>query len=123
MDENYEGRISLIRSDTLRFSGATVRSADRIRRISVRGALLAFNLTAYFADWSVSPQIVRAVVATSRSLSFWSSTDIRLPEIEEAKPHCGLSASRSSGTSRPASQTRPLNDALLSNRELPRDSS
>jgi len=43
-------------------------------------------------------QTWRATRATSSSFARWSSTETRFPGIVEAKPHCGLSASRSSGT-------------------------
>ncbi len=44
------------------------------------------------------PQTDFATLATSSSLRRWSSGVMRLPSIVEAKPHCGLRASRSSGT-------------------------
>ena len=50
----------------------------------------------------------RAVVATSSSFLRCSSGDRRLPSCVEANPHCGLSASRSSGTIRDASAMRRL---------------
>src|SRR5713226_2183721 len=43
---------------------------------------------------------------------------MRLPKIDEAKPHCGLSASRSRGTYRAASRIRSVSSSRVSNREV-----
>src|SRR2546426_7103385 len=64
------------------------------------------------------PQTLRAVAATSRSFCFWSSGEMRLPKIEEAKPHCGLSPSRSRGIYRAASRIRSVSFSRLSNHEV-----
>ncbi len=52
------------------------------------------------------PQTLRATPATSRSFAHCSSSVSRLPSAIEANPHCGLSASRSSGTTFAASSRR-----------------
>ena len=52
------------------------------------------------------PQTSRATSATSSSLRHWSSSVSRLPAAVDAKPHCGLRASRSTGTYPLASSIR-----------------
>ena len=62
-------------------------------------------MTAILAP-SPYPHTSLAVAATSSSFCRCSSAVRLLPSCVEAKPHCGLSASRSSGTKRAASAMR-----------------
>jgi class 3 adenylate cyclase len=52
------------------------------------------------------PQTFAAVSTTRASFAFSSSSPSRLPPATEAKPHCGLSARRSSGAIAAASSSR-----------------
>ena len=63
-----------------------------------------------------APHTARAVSATTRSLRAWSSGPMRLPSSVDAKPHCGLSASRASGTCFAASSIRRVSSSTDSTR-------
>jgi elongation factor P hydroxylase len=45
-----------------------------------------------FERVEVNPHARRAILATSSSLCFMSSQEMRLPEAADAKPHCVLTA-------------------------------
>src|ERR1700689_4904120 len=60
------------------------------------------------------PHTSRAVSAPRPSLASWSATVKALPSIVEAKPHCGLRASRSRSTKAEAASMRDFSSSLLS---------
>src|SRR5207253_10571638 len=80
-----------------------------LRRRALRGFDPVENSKAKFF---VHPHTLRAISTTRSSLRFWSSSLTRLPTTSEPKPHCGLTANRSSGTYFAASSMRRLSSSI-----------
>src|SRR5207249_2400219 len=92
---------------------------DAIRRDGFRAGrrpAVSFTTQSNWFGYVLPPQIAFAARTTTSSLRRWSSIEMRFPRTDVEKPHCGLSARRSRGTTRLASRRRLSRPSTVSTR-------